>query len=110
MRAHIEELRKAMAAHNVDFFTTLTSDAHGSEYISEHDNSLKYISGFTGTNGRLAVTKNKALLWTDGRYFIQAEEELKGSGIELMKLGEPGVSAYPEWLEENRISDIPTDE
>ena len=110
MRAHIEELRKAMAAHNVVFFTTLTSDAHGSEYISEHDNTLKYISGFTGTNGRLAVTKDKALLWTDGRYFIQAEEELRGSGIELMKLGEPGVPAYSEWLEENGLPDILTDE
>lgn len=97
MSNHIKELREEMTKRAVWHFTAITSDAHDSEYISEHDNSVKFISGFTGTNGRLAVTPDEALLWTDGRYFIQAEQELKGSGIKLMKIGEPQVPSYDEW-------------
>ena len=97
MSNHIKELREEMTKRAVRHFTAITSDAHDSEYISEHDNSVKFISGFTGTNGRLAVTPDEALLWTDGRYFIQAEQELKGSGIKLMKIGEPQVPSYDDW-------------
>ncbi|MDO4938975.1 MAG: aminopeptidase P family N-terminal domain-containing protein [Lachnospiraceae bacterium] len=96
---HIKELRIEMERRGVKYFTAVTSDAHDSEYICEHDNAVKYISGFTGTNGRLAVTADDARLWTDGRYFIQADDELQGSGITLMKTGEPGVPGYKEWCE-----------
>ncbi len=108
--ARIEELRAEMAGRGIDFFTADTSDAHGSEYICEHDNALKYISGFTGSNARLAVTKDEALLWTDGRYFIQAEAELKDSGIRLMKMGEEGVPGFEDWLRRNDLQRIPMDE
>lgn len=97
MNDHIRELRTAMKKRGIRLFTAVTSDAHGSEYISEHDNAVEYISGFTGTNGKTAVTEEEAFLWTDGRYFIQAEYELEGSGIKLMKTGEPGVPSFEEW-------------
>lgn len=98
MSDHIRELRTEMAKRGAALFTAVTSDAHGSEYISDHDNAVEFISGFTGDNGKLAVTMDEALLWVDGRFFIQAADELAGSEIKMMKTGEPGVPEYKAWV------------
>ena len=74
-----------------------TSDAHNSEYVSDHDKVLEYMSGFRGSNGTLIVTRDEALLWTDGRYYIQCEKELTGSGIRMMRQGDdrdPSIEDY----------------
>ncbi len=75
-----------------------TSDFHGSEYIGEHFKLREYLSGFTGSAGTLAVTLDKAALWTDGRYFLQAERELSNSCITLMKMGESETPTIDKFL------------
>ena len=77
-----------------------TADFHNSEYAAEHFHTREYFSGFTGSAGTLVVTEEEACLWTDGRYFIQAARELEGSGVRLMKMGEPGVPTVREYLGE----------
>lgn len=103
MRQQLIDLRKAMAAQQIDLYLIPTNDFHGSEYVGTHFRSRSYVSGFTGSAGTLLVTASWAGLWTDGRYFLQAADQLKGSGIELMKSGEPGVPALTAWLE-NHLS------
>lgn len=71
-------------------FLVDTADAHQSEYVSDANKRRQFISGFTGSNGTALVTSDKALLWTDGRYFLQAEQELSAEWT-LMKSEEPGV-------------------
>ena len=78
-----------------------TSDPHQSEYVAEHYKSRTWISGFTGSAGTVVVTQYDAILWTDGRYFIQAENQLKGSEYKLFKMGVPGFPSYVEWLRDN---------
>lgn len=91
----IEELKK----RNIDIYLITDTDDHQSEYCGEHFHALKEFSGFSGGDGKLVVTSDgRALLWTDGRYFIQAEEELKNSGIELMRMGEEGVPTAISWI------------
>ena len=98
MNGRIEELRLRMKEVGVSACLIPTSDCHDSEYISEHFRVREYFSGFTGSAGTLVVGKEKAALFTDGRYFIQAQEELQGSGVELMKMGEPGVPSVEEFI------------
>lgn len=81
----LDKLRTEMKNRGVKVFYATTSDAHGSEYICEHDNIVKFVSGFTGTNGTLYITQKKAELYTDGRYYIQAERELRATGIKLIR-------------------------
>lgn len=76
-----------------------TDDFHGSEYVSAHFKLREYLSGFTGSAGTLVATLDGAFLWTDGRYFLQAERELSGSGITLMRDGERGVPTVLQFLE-----------
>mgnify|MGYP000146363008 CR=1 FL=1 len=83
----LQALRDVMAEHQIDAYLIPTADFHGSEYVGEHFACREYISGFTGSAGTLLVFANWAGLWTDGRYFLQAAEELKGSDIRLMKRG-----------------------
>ncbi len=98
MKEEIVRLQEKMKEYGVDYYIVTTSDPHCSEYVSEYDKERKFLSGFTGSNGDLVVGKNDAYLWTDGRYFVQAEKELKGSGIELMKMGEKDVPTVGEFL------------
>ena len=100
MRATIVDLRKVMQREGIDAWISPSSDAHQSEYPTEYDKCRRFLSGFTGSAGTLLVMKEEAYLWTDGRYFLQAENELKDSGITLMKMGEPGVPTLDELLEE----------
>lgn len=94
----IDALRQEMKKENMAAYYVPTDDFHGSEYVSDYFKCREYLSGFTGSAGVLVITKDFAGLWTDGRYFIQAKEQLEGSGIELMKMGEPGVPTVEEFL------------
>ena len=90
-----------MGERNIDVFIIPSSDNHGSEYVSEYFRVREWISGFTGSAGTVVVTKKEAHLWTDGRYFLQAENQLKGSEVILEKMGEPGVKTYTQWIFDN---------
>ncbi len=87
-----------MKTAGYDWYFTKDSDPHMSEYVNDYYKFRSIISGFTGSNGTLAVGIDKAYLFTDGRYFIQAEKELEGSGIELMKLSTPGYPTLKEFI------------
>lgn len=94
----IAVLRKLMKARNVAALIIPSADPHQGEYVSPRWQARKWISGFTGSAGTLVITAAKAVLWVDGRYFIQAEQELKGSGIRFFKSREPGVPTVNEWI------------
>ena len=85
----------------IDYYIIPLSDYHNSEIPSDYYNVIRYITGFSGSNATLVVARDEAFLWTDGRYFIQAEQELEGSGIKLMKQGLPGVPTIVEFLDQN---------
>ncbi|ETO96795.1 metallopeptidase family M24 [Lachnoanaerobaculum sp. MSX33] len=105
MKQTIVNLRKVMQREGIDAWISPSSDAHQSEYPTEYDKCRRFLSGFTGSAGTLLVMKEEAYLWTDGRYFLQAESELKDSGITLMKMGEFGVPNLDELLEEKMKKD-----
>lgn len=94
----LQALREEMTKRNFAAYIVPTEDFHGSEYVGAYFKAREYLSGFTGSAGTLLVLKESAALWTDGRYFLQAREELKGSGITLMESGEPGVPTLGEYL------------
>ncbi|MFI3208214.1 MAG: aminopeptidase P family protein [Eubacteriales bacterium] len=94
----IQELRALMANENVDAYIVPSADFHQSEYVGSHFKSRAFITGFTGSAGTALVTKEDAFLWTDGRYFLQAEQQLEGSGITLCRAGEPGVPTTPDYI------------
>ncbi|HCW80654.1 MAG TPA: peptidase M24, partial [Ruminococcaceae bacterium] len=94
----IVSLRAAMKNTGVQAYIIPSADPHLSEYSPAHWEARKYFSGFTGSAGTLVVTQNKSGLWTDGRYFIQAEQQLKGSGIALYRMGVKGVPSYIQFV------------
>lgn len=94
----IKALQTLMKNEGLDGYLIPSSDPHMSEYLPDHYAARSWFSGFDGSAGTLAVTGEKAALWADGRYFIQAEHQLAGSGILLMKMGEPGVPTVEKWL------------
>ena len=94
----IAVLRGEMAKANVDALVIPTSDPHMSEYIPEAWKARKEFSGFTGSAGTLVITTEESGLWTDGRYFIQAETQLSGSEIKLFRMREKGVPTVEEYL------------
>lgn len=98
MKKEILELQQYMQGHHYDAFLVETADEHQSEYVGDYYKVRAYLSNFTGSAGTLLVTLNQAYLWTDGRYFIQAENELKDSGIMLMRMGQKGVETLEEVL------------
>ena len=98
IKERLFSLRAQMSASAVDAYIIPGSDPHMSEYLAAHWKFRQWISGFTGSAGTVVVLAEKAGLWTDSRYFIQAEKELEGSGIELFRMGMPGVPTYQEWL------------
>lgn len=95
----INSLRKLMKEKEIDAYIVPSADPHQSEYLPEYYKSRAWLSGFTGSQGLVALTQDKAILWADGRYFTQAEEEIKDSEIELYKMGIPGYPTYIEWLD-----------
>ncbi|MBQ7981743.1 MAG: aminopeptidase P family N-terminal domain-containing protein, partial [Oscillospiraceae bacterium] len=94
----ITALRNEMKAAGADVYIVPTSDFHDSEYVSPYFMARKFLSGFTGSAGTLVVTASEAALFTDGRYFIQAENQLSGSGIKLMRSGEPNVPTVKKYV------------
>lgn len=95
----IECLRREMACEGIDIYIVPSADCHGSEYVGDYFKIRQYLTGFTGSAGTAVFTKDKTGLWTDGRYFIQAEEQLRGSGIHLYRMGEPDTDTIEEFLE-----------
>ncbi len=95
---NLNDLRKLMQQNKIDAYVITMSDPHLSEYVAEHYRIVRWFSGFSGSTGNLVVTKDFAGLWTDSRYFIQAEEQLKDSGIELVKLKVAHTPEFIDWL------------
>lgn len=93
-------LRKLMREQGIDAYLVPTADYHESEYVGEYFKCRHFLTGFTGTAGTAVITADKAGLWTDGRYFVQAESQLSGSCVRLFRMGDPGVPSIGEFLRE----------
>ena len=100
MKEEITELRKLMKGEGIDVYYIPSGDFHSSEYVNDYFKAREFMSNLTGEAGDLLVTEDGAWLWTDGRYFLQAETQLAGTGIELMRMAEPGVPTIEEYLTE----------
>lgn len=98
IRERIDALRTEMEREQIDIYIVPSTDDHSSEYVGEYFKARQYMTGFTGSAGTAVFTKDKAALWTDGRYFIQAEQELAGTGIVLCRAGEPGCDTIEQFL------------
>ena len=103
-KQRIENLRNIMKEKGVDFYLIPTSDFHNSEYVHPYFKTREFMSGFSGSNGSLLISRKDARLWTDGRYFIQAANELEGSDIILMKMGEANVPTLGQYLAKSVLS------
>ena len=97
----LEIVRNLMAKRSIDAYMIVSDDYHNSEYVGDYFKVREYVSGFTGSAGTVVITMDKAGLWTDGRYFVQAEKQLEGTGIDLYKSGMPGVPTIEEFLKAN---------
>ena len=100
VKERISALRAEMKKRNISVYIVPTADFHESEYVNDYFKARRYLTGFTGSAGVAVVTPDEAGLWTDGRYFIQAERQLMGSGIELFKSGMEGVPTVREYVKE----------
>ena len=98
IKKRMEALRSLMKKNKIKAYLVPSTDPHQSEYLPVMWERRKWLSGFTGSAGDLTITLKKAGLWTDSRYFLQAEQQLQGSGIDLFKIGIPGVPTIPQWL------------
>ena len=98
--ARLAALRETMRQNGVDWYMVPTADFHNSEYVDDYFKVREYLCGFSGSNGTLIVGQKEAGLWTDGRYFIQAERELSGTGVTLYRMLEEGVPTKEEFLKE----------
>ncbi len=104
IKDRLAALRQKMEDNGIDYYLMPTSDYHNSEYSADFFKAREYFCGFTGSNGTLVVSKDWAGMWTDGRYFIQAEREMKGTGVTLYRMGEEGVPTIVEYLTDNMKS------
>lgn len=96
----LQQLREEMAKRNIAVYIVPTADFHESEYVGEHFKARKFITGFSGSAGTAVITMKEAGLWTDGRYFVQAGEQLKGTTVKLFRMGEEGVPTVNEYVEQ----------
>ena len=94
----IIRVRQLMRQRQLDAYIDPGTDPHLSEYLAPHWRTREWWTGFTGSAGTVVITTTRALLWTDGRYFIQAAQELSDTGIEVMRMQEPGVPTWQTWL------------
>lgn len=101
INSRLAALQKTMAKDRLQAWLILSADSHLSEYLPEYWKLREYFSGFTGSAGTLVVLKDKAYLWADSRYWVQAAAELKGSNVELMKMGDGETPSYSEFLQKN---------
>ncbi|MBE9466852.1 MAG: aminopeptidase P family protein [Bacteroidetes bacterium] len=97
----VKKIQELLKNNDLDAYIIPSSDPHQSEYVANHWKAREWVSGFTGSAGTIVISKNIAGLWTDSRYFIQAEQQLKGSGIQLFKMKIPHFPSYIEWLKNN---------
>lgn len=97
----LKKLRDVMKKYNINYYIIPSSDPHQSEYVAEYYRGRAEVSGFTGSAGTLLVGEKEAKLWTDGRYFIQAAEQLQDTGIDLMKMATLGYDTINQWIEKN---------
>lgn len=100
IESRISQLRVLMKERGMDAYLVPTADFHESEYVGQYFKCREFLTGFTGSAGTAVVTADDCALWVDGRYFIQAEKELDGSPVRMMKLGEPGVPSVEDYLSE----------
>ena len=98
IRQRIAALRSWMKAQGIEAFIVPTNDPHNSEYVAPHWQCRSWLTGFDGSAGTAVITLRKAALWTDSRYFLQAAEQLEGTGIELQRLAQPGTPTIGQWL------------
>ena len=101
IQARLKALREVMKEEGIDYYMVPTADFHNSEYVSDYFKVREYFCNFSGSNGTLLVWQEGAGLWTDGRYFIQAEHELAGTGVELFRMLDDGVPTIEEFLSQN---------
>ncbi len=99
--SRIEALRALMRERNISVYIVPTADDHASEYVGEHFKARQFITGFTGSAGTAVITLDDAGLWADGRYFVQAEQQLEGTCVELFKIRVPGVPRVSEFVAAN---------
>lgn len=99
IRQRLRMLRTAMREAGIDYYLIPTADYHNSEYVNDYFKAREFLSGFTGSNGTLVVSQEEAGLWTDGRYFVQAQKELEDTGIRLFRMQEEGVPDIAAYLQ-----------
>lgn len=99
VKERISKLRAFMEEKGLDAYVVPSADNHQSEYVGDFFKARAYVTGFTGSAGTAVITKDEAGLWTDGRYFLQAEHQLEGSGVKLFKMDSPGVPTVLEYIE-----------
>ncbi len=100
-KERLASLRDAMKREKLDAYIVPITDPHLGEYVPDYWRIINWLSGFSGSAANLVVTNDFAGVWTDSRYFIQAEKELDGSGFELVKLKVPHTPEYIDWLKTN---------
>lgn len=98
VKEKVASLRNQMREHQIDAYIVLDSDEHISEYLPDYYRERKWISGFTGSAGTVVITQEEAGLWTDGRYYLQAANQLMGSGIDLYRAADAGVPTIEDFL------------
>ena len=97
----VAALQRLMEERGIDTYFVPSADAHQSEYVATYWRARAFMSGFTGSAGTFALTRDKAAVWVDGRYFLQGEAQTKDTCVELMKIGEPGVPTWENWILDN---------
>ncbi|HEE9007384.1 TPA: aminopeptidase P family N-terminal domain-containing protein, partial [Campylobacter jejuni] len=102
-KQRVLELRRLMKENNIDAYLILSADPHLSEYLPEYYKNRVFISGFKGSVGTVLITQEEGFLWVDGRYWLQAQKELEGSGILLQK--QDAKNTFTQWLEKNLSED-----
>lgn len=100
IQERLSALRSEMKKRRIDIYVVPTSDFHESEYVGAHFKARRFITGFTGSAGTAVITLTEAGLWTDGRYFVQAENQLKDSTVTLFRMGEEGVPEVDEFIKD----------
>lgn len=103
IQKRLKQFYEKMAEHNIDMYFVPTNDYHGSEYVSDYFKTREFLSGFDGSAGNMIIMQEKAGLWTDGRYFLQAEAQLSQTEITLYKSGQEGVPKINDWI----LAEIP---
>ncbi len=97
----LDKLREKMKQNKVDMYIYFNTDPHISEYVGDYYRGIKYLTGFSGSNATIIVTENEAGLWTDGRYFVQADKEISQSGFKLFKMNMKGYPSVNEYIQKN---------